>query len=409
MRLQVTDLALTTLEEPAKTIFVVTSLASAQPVAGAEVLVEGSVRRGRSDVAWEVLFRGATDAAGRVAWTAPGEVENVRTQVRRIVVAHGDDRLVLDPQAAPDSFQNGSWVESRADWLQWTEEEISSRGEQPQGLAHLFVERPVYRPEEPVHIKGFLRQRFQGHLEPLTGDGVLDRRGTGRPGLALPPDGGGERQLLLEVRREGRADRHLPRALRVPRRRLDLTGTASFRKEAYRLPQFEVRLDAPERAALDRPFDVDLTATYYAGGRVAGRPIAWRVTQFPYEWTPQARSGFFYSSDGRFSRVARFESTPALERTDITDESGGAKLALNPAVEADRPAAHLRRRGDGRRRRRPDGDRDALDRGAAAVRARSRGAALRRTGDRRRTAPAAGAGRRTRRQAASPGRRSRCG
>ena len=90
----------------------------------------------------------------------------------------------------------------------------------------------------------------------------------------------------------------------------------------------------PERAALDRPFDVDLTASYYAGGRVAARPIAWRVTQFPYEWTPKARTGFFYSSDGRFSRVARFESTPALERSDSTDESGSARLALNPAVEA---------------------------------------------------------------------------
>jgi hypothetical protein len=317
----------------------VTALASAQPLAGAEVTVEGSLRRGSSDFVWETLFRGTTDAAGRLVWEAPGESaqgENVRREVRRIVVTRGDDRLVLDPQQAPDGFHDGSWSESSERWLQWTQEGLDGRGERPQGLAHLFVERPVYRPAEPVHIKGFLRQRYQGHLEPLTGDGILIVEGPGDLVWRYP----------LTVAESGSFywkfdEKDLPTGtyrvrFELPSSALDLSisGTASFRKEAYRLPQFEVRLDAPERAALDRPFDVDLTASYYAGGRVAARPIAWRVTQFPYDWTPKARTGFFYSSDGRFSRVARFESTPALERTDTTDESGSAKLALNPAIEA---------------------------------------------------------------------------
>ncbi len=334
MRLQVTDLALSTLEEPARTIFVVTSLATAQPLAGAEVRVEGSVRRGRTDLAWEVLFRGTTDAAGRLVWEAPGGEEGTQREVRRLVVVRGDDSLVLDPHRAPDGFHDGSWSESDASWLQWTQEELTWRGEQPQGLAHIFVERPVYRPAEPVHIKGFLRLRHQGRLEALTGPGFVVVEGPGdlvwRYPLSLPASGSfywkfDEKDLptgTYRVRFELTASE------------LAISGTASFRKEAYRLPQFEVRLDAPERAALDRPFDVDLTASYYAGGRVAARPVAWRVTQFPYEWTPKARSGFFYSSDGRYSRVARFESTPALERTDSTDEAGNARLTLNPAIEA---------------------------------------------------------------------------
>ncbi|MEO8198279.1 MAG: alpha-2-macroglobulin family protein, partial [Thermoanaerobaculia bacterium] len=337
MRLQVTDLALTTLEEPRRTVFVVTSLATAQPLAGAAVTVEGSVRRGRTDVAWEALFRGTTDAAGRLVWEAPGTPqngENVRREVRRIVVTRGDDSLALDPRQSPDSFANGSWTASGESWLQWTQEDLGWRGEQPRGLAHLFVERPVYRPAEPVHIKGFLRQRYQGRLEALSGPGFLVVEGPGdlvwRYPLTVADNGSfywkfDEKDLPTGTYRV---------RFELTDSELQLTGTTSFRKEAYRLPQFEVRLDAPERAALDRPFDVDLTASYYAGGRVAARPVAWRVTQFPYEWTPKARTGFFYSSDGRFSRVARFESTPALERTDSTDESGHAKLALNPAVEA---------------------------------------------------------------------------
>ncbi|MEO8277033.1 MAG: alpha-2-macroglobulin family protein, partial [Thermoanaerobaculia bacterium] len=334
MRLQVTDLALTTLEEPSQTIFVVTSLASAQPVAGATVAVEGSTRRGRNDVIWETLFQGKTDASGRVSFKAPGAASDRRSEVRRIVVSNGDDRLVLDPRASPDTFQNGSWTEADATWLQWMQVDLSYRGEKPQSLAHLFVDRPVYRPAEPVHIKGFLRQRYQGHLEPIAGDAVLVVEGPGdliwRYPVTIAENGSFYWKFDEKDLPTGTYRLHVE----LPDNEPYLAGTATFRKEAYRLPQFEVRLDAPERAALDRPFDVDLTASYYAGGRVAARPIAWRVTQFPYDWTPKARSGFFYSSDGRFSRVERFESTPALERNDTTDESGSAKLTLNPAIEA---------------------------------------------------------------------------
>ena len=53
-------------------------------------------------------------------------------------------------------------------------------------------------------------------------------------------------------------------------------GSVSFKIEAYRLPLFEVSLDVPEKASLDRDFDIALTATYYAGGRVAARPVQWR-------------------------------------------------------------------------------------------------------------------------------------
>ena len=49
---------------------------------------------------------------------------------------------------------------------------------------------------------------------------------------------------------------------------------------------------------------------------------------------PSPNSVLFFASDGRFSRTGRFESTPALERADATDESGAARLALDPTIEA---------------------------------------------------------------------------
>src|SRR5207249_2500543 len=110
-------------------------------------------------------------------------------------------------------------------------------------------------------------------------------------------------------------------------------GNVTFRIDAYRIPTFEVELHAPDKVPLDGEFQVALTSTYYAGGKVAGRPVAWRVTQFPFTWSPKQREGFEYSSDVRFSGAKRFESSGKLEKDDTTDENGAAQLSLDPAVE----------------------------------------------------------------------------
>ena len=111
-----------------------------------------------------------------------------------------------------------------------------------------------------------------------------------------------------------------------------------FRMEAYRLPLFEVRLHGPDTTALDRDVTINLTAAYYAGGKVAGRPLQWRVTQFPYAWTPERRPGFLYSSDGRFSKTGRFESTPALVRQDATDADGGGRARRSTRASSRPPS-----------------------------------------------------------------------
>ncbi len=332
MRLQVTDLALSTLEESERVVFVVTSLSSAAPVAGAAVEVEGVVTRGSEPATREVFFRGTTDASGRLTWNAPGASEARQQTPRRLIVSKGDDRLVLDCRKAPDRFADNLWSESSEIWLDWTGESLAERSASPEPLVHLFAERPVHRPEEPVHLKGYARERLRGRLTPISGPATLVVEGPGDLVWRYPLEIGGNGSFYWKF-----DEQELPTG--SYRARLELAdgtlaaGSASFRKEAYRLPRFEVRLDGPTRAPLDREFAVTLLATYYAGGRVASRPVAWRVTQFPYDWRPAARAGFLYSSDGRFSRARSFESTPALERADTTDENGGAKLVLNPALE----------------------------------------------------------------------------
>jgi uncharacterized protein YfaS (alpha-2-macroglobulin family) len=333
MRLQVTDLALAAVEEPRAVVFAVTSLATAAPVPGATVRVEGSVSERGEKPRWTTLFEGTTDAAGRVAWQAPGRVDlHRRTAVRRVVARLGRDVLVLDPNHPPDGYADGQWQPRHETWLQWTQEDLGDRGPRTETLCHVFTDRPVYRPEEAVHIKGYLRRRDRGHLSPVAGAGTVVVSGPGDLVWRLP----------VALTAEG-SFYHLFKQAKLPTGAYSATfeepgsgntyGKVSFRMEAYRLPKFEVLLHAPDVVPLDREFKVGLTASYYAGGRVAARPLAWRVTQFPYSWTPRRLSGFLYSSDGRFSRTDRFESTPRLERQDATDATGAAGLVLNPAIE----------------------------------------------------------------------------
>ncbi len=332
MRIQATDLALATLEEPQAVRFAVTSLSTGLPVAGAKVRVEGTHQMPGKSV-WEVFVDGTTGPDGTLRWDAPGRpnVHESRT-TRRIVVTLGKDVLVLDTAHPPERYADNQWSKSRESWLDWAFQPLEARGPQAETLCHLFTERPVYRPEESVHIKGYLRERVRGTLHPLPAeDGTIVVEGPGDLAWRLPvtvSEGGSFYHLFQE--------KNLPTGVynaHFEDKRKRPFGHVSFRMEAYRIPEFEVNLHGPDQVALDKEFQVSLTATYYAGGKVSGRPVQWRVTQFPYDWTPPARAGFRFSSDGRYSRAERFRSSPRLTRDDTTGESGGALLKLNPAIE----------------------------------------------------------------------------
>ncbi|MDP9122748.1 MAG: MG2 domain-containing protein, partial [Acidobacteriota bacterium] len=284
------------------------------------------------DPAWSTLFTGTTDATGRLTWQTPGRQAFRRSvHVQRVVVEKDRDTLVLDPDRLGDRYADGQWRATADTWLEWTHQPLEARGPQVETLCHIFTDRPVYRPEEIVHIKGYVRRREHGELEPVTSARTLVVHGPGDLVWRYPVQLTAAGSFYHSWK-----EQKLPTGVysaRLEDKRTGNLGNVSFRLEAYKLPRFEVQLHAPDRAPLDHEFKVGLTADYYAGGRVAGRPLAWRVTQFPYAWTPKRLGGFLYSSDGRFSRTDRFESTPRLEKQDATDSLGAASLVINPAIE----------------------------------------------------------------------------
>ncbi len=333
IRIQVTDLSLTAVEERAAVRFTVTSLRSGNPLSKARVRVEGVQNN-----EWITLTSGETDSQGNYNWSAPGyHYPDSHISIKRLIVEKGNDVLVLDATQPPDQFSNNFWRSTGDTWLQWTVGTLSSRAPRKEYLCHIFSDRPLYKPEDEVHIKAYLRTRYKSQFSLLKAKGQLVVTGPGsrewRYDLAVNSAGSiyhkfnedklptGGYSAYLELEDIGRC------------------GSLYFEKEAYRIPRFEVQLHGPDKVSLDKKFNITMTAKYYAGGQVAGQPIRWRVTQFPYTWTPEKREGFLYSSDARFSHRQAFRSSPVISQESQTDDNGSAVLELDPAIE---PAAQPR-------------------------------------------------------------------
>jgi uncharacterized protein YfaS (alpha-2-macroglobulin family) len=329
MRLQVTDLSLTTIEEEQNIRFTVTSLSTTQPVAGAKVEVDGV-----SGGAWTVFATGTTDADGAYVWhlgtKGPGPLT-------RIVISKADDTLVVDPNLPPDRYTAAGWSQQNGGWLNWVQNtDLSTRHPAPKTLCHIFTERPIYRPGDPVHIKAFIRQLADGLLTPgaqakddkvqliITGPDPDDKWT-----YDVPPDAGGNLHYLFEANTT---------ATGTYEAELDVNGTecgyALFIKNAYRLPRFQITMNGPDSIPLDTPAKVGMTARYYAGGPAGGRPVRFRVTSFPYEFAPAARPGFLYATSALFQPDFGAQASAAVESQTTTDAEGRAFVTVDPTQEA---------------------------------------------------------------------------
>ncbi|OBS53228.1 MULTISPECIES: alpha-2-macroglobulin [Methylosinus] len=347
LRAQVTDLSLSAIEERARVRFAVTSLATAKPVAGAEIRLEGV-----KDDKFVTLAHGLSDATGFFSYD-PGK--RAEAELRRVVVSKGLDTLVIDANDAPSEYARENWTRPEGAWLAWTTEPDAPRKEEPRILCHVFAERPIYRPEEPVHVKGFVRSYRDGGLTIAKAGGTLVVSGPGNQEWRIPVklDASGSFYHKFDAQTPATGDyalRFEPDGAKATKREASegeeseaqtvSCGQFPFKKEAYRLPTFEVVLNAPQMVPLDGEFNVDLLARYFAGGLVAERPVKWRAVQFPHLFQPPGREGFLFSTDARFSGEGKFKSSPVLERDARTDAGGASRMSFDTMIE---PTAQPRR------------------------------------------------------------------
>ncbi|MDJ0839531.1 MAG: alpha-2-macroglobulin family protein [Acidobacteriota bacterium] len=327
-RVQVTDLSLSTIEEVDGVTFAVTGLKTGEPISGARLLVEGLDRN--LDVV--SMIDGVTGIDGLFRYRHTAALPHA---VFRIRVIKGEDQLVLDPAKAPPHFLNNHFYSAYNPWLGWLNQRPNTYRSAVNAMVHLSVERPVYRPEEPVHIKGWLRHRKEGKL---TMPNNSDSR-------AVVVSGPGDKTWTYPVSltRYGSFyvkfdEKDLPTGdftVQLDEPEFGRRGYATFKKEAYRIPRFELSLSGPDAAPLDRPFKLTLTADYYAGGRVVGRPVSWKITSFPYRFRPEAWPGFLFSTNERFSDGPRRRATAGENREDVTDDNGSAEISIDPTTNRD--------------------------------------------------------------------------
>ena len=166
-----------------------------------------------------------------------------------------------------------------------------------------MTERPIDGPENGVHVNAWVRIWLGGELEPFRGKASLVVSGEENLEWRYPIELTAEGTAYVWFDEKTAATGAYEAHLQIGK---EDCGTVEFKKEAFRLPRFEVLLHAPQQTPLDSVFAVDLAARYYAGGVVTERPVRWRVTQQPFEWRPARREGWVFSSDACFSALGQF-------------------------------------------------------------------------------------------------------
>jgi hypothetical protein len=170
---------------------------------------------------------------------------------------------------------------------------------------YVFDDRQMYRPGEEVQLKGWLR-RLQGQeLGDVAGlaDAVQDVSY-----LLRDPRGNELRRGTIAVDAAGgfhtRID--IPRDSNLGWASVELTARGrgevenrnhyhGLQIQEFRRPAFEVAVNAPAGPhVVGQTAAVDLKATYYTGGGLAGADVAWRVTSTETTYTPPNRDDFIF-------------------------------------------------------------------------------------------------------------------
>jgi alpha-2-macroglobulin len=334
VRVQVTNLSLTAVEERDRALFFVRTLDEAREVRGAKIVIEGQrhvpdPKRPGQMMSVPFSLPLTTDEGGRATLgPRPDWVS-----IKRISVQSGEDMLVLDPRAPPATFARNHWSPSSG-FLEWIGQQIPPPRNDAL-LGFVFTERPIYKPGEKVFIKGFARRKTGGELQLA-----------GVPGAyALRVDGPGDQRWQLQTTSSALgvsaefAEKDVPtgtfQAILVEKGTGAEVARRSFQIEAYRVPQFEVQLSSASTVRLDAAFKVKAVARYYAGGNVSGQPIAWTVTRRPHYYVPKGREGFLFASSTQFAREGQSRAPETIRRNAELDEGGADEIQVNPALDLD--------------------------------------------------------------------------
>jgi uncharacterized protein YfaS (alpha-2-macroglobulin family) len=195
-------------------------------------------------------------------------------------------------------------------------------------VGNLTTDRPIYRPEQNVYIRGVLRldrdarytlpeQGRQAHLtinDPegnavLTTTLALSEFGTFNTSFPLER-GAKLGSYSLLARLDNDTDDHA------------IYGTFSVAE--YRKPAFEIAVTAAQSDLIQGDtLKMDVTARYYSGGALANAPVRWRLLANPLYFNPESAPNFrFEDLEDAYEWYRWFDNQPGSGGEQVGEGAG---------------------------------------------------------------------------------------
>ncbi|MEW4487181.1 MG2 domain-containing protein [Thalassoglobus sp. JC818] len=192
------------------------------------------------------------------------------------------------------------------------------RSRYDQQKVYVVTDRPVYRPEQKVEFKFWMRevtyektdaerfanQEFTVRISDPQGTEVFKQRMTtdkfgGLAGSYDLPEGATLGNYYLSIDHER-----------------GISGGNSFRVEEYKKPEFEVTIDAPQKpVALGEPIQATISARYFFGAPVTNAKVQFKVERSKHDsrWFPVTRWDWLYGS-GFWWFASEYQWYPGFSR-----------------------------------------------------------------------------------------------
>ncbi len=216
---------------------------------------------------------------------------NAAKQPNMLIAKKGDDVAFLPENSDYYYRETGSWYQKgQGDYLRW----------------FVFDDRQMYRPQEEVAVKGYIRKVTGGKLGDIAG------LGDSANGLTYSVKDSRNNEIAkgtATLNAFGAFDFKfkLPDNANLGYSRVDLSTNSSlggnnfnhsFQIQEFRRPEFEVTSKVVTEAPhfVGGSANVEVEAKYYAGGGLANAETNWTVTATPTNYTPPNRGDYIFGS-----------------------------------------------------------------------------------------------------------------
>jgi uncharacterized protein YfaS (alpha-2-macroglobulin family) len=279
--IQLTDIGIFWTRESDKLRFSLFSLSSGRPLTPAEILLLDDNR--------VQISRTTSDETGTANVHFSPEIEWV-------VVKQRDDAYALN-LGKEASVLPAAGFNLEIYYPQWEAEAVNENVR-----SFLFTDRPLYRPGETVHARGFVRNLKRSGLESptdwkgqatltdshgemvFTGEIVTDAQGAFATDVPLTSTALGRQTLRIQFGAEDSEESYG-------------SAEASFEIAEYEPSAFELDVSMPERLTPSEPARTEISGKYLFGAALSRAQVRWTLQSTPAIFAPSGFETFEFASE----------------------------------------------------------------------------------------------------------------